>query len=99
MGRTPTLAQSDLLLRYDTALPRGLTLRATIDLLNLFDEDTETSVVGLYSNQALSFPEEEFYAGFDWARKAAKLRKLPRFGKASTFQSPREIRAGLRLSF
>ncbi|MFA6956250.1 MAG: hypothetical protein WC538_10300 [Thermoanaerobaculia bacterium] len=99
LGRTPTLTQTDLLLRYDIALPRSLTVRAAVDLLILFDEDTETSIVGLYSQQALSFPEEEFYSGFDWEQKATKLRKNARFGNASSFQAPRESRAGLRLSF
>jgi hypothetical protein len=102
LGRTPTLSRTDLLLahRFNFSGRFGLQLEANV--LNLFDEDTETFIYQLSNTGDVSgivTTDEAFFRGFDARSIQGRVTRDPLFGQAAQFQAPREVRLGLRLLF
>ena len=103
-GRTPTMSQFDLNLIQNIKLGGDRSLQLMANVLNLLDSDTATSRFPTETSAAagvgVSITEEQFFHGFDGrALVAAAGPRDPRFLQDSQFQSPREIRLGVRLIF
>ena len=106
LGRTSTLTQTDLYLEHEFPIFGNYGLELGVNILNLFDEDTETQIYNLYSEH-VELPEgpndgdyagaEAFFDGFD--PFAASLDADPRYGQAIAFQDPREVRFHVKLRF
>ena len=101
LGRTPTLTQTDLYLQHDFALSGRLGLQLSLNVLNLFDEDTPRVVWNNQDTEDLPLTEEEFFAGFDVNQVIAdnEVALDPRYGLAEVYQAPRELRLGVKLTF
>jgi hypothetical protein len=103
-GRTPTLSTIDLNLIQDIKLGGDTRLQLMANVLNLLDADTSisrfpTETAGAQGVQ-VDITEEQFFRGFNGeALVAAAGPRDPRFLQDSQFQSPREIRLGLRVIF
>jgi len=99
-GRTPTLSQTDLSLRQEFRLGE-LTLELVADLLNLFHQETVTSVFSAETRDIIAISNDDFFAGFDVQGlvEAQKTRRDPRFLQADGFQAPRTVRLLARLNF
>ncbi len=100
-GRTPTLTQTDLYLAHQFEFDKyGLEL--SMNVLNLFDEDTPLVVWNVQTTaEDLPLSEEEFFAGFEADQVIADndVQLDPRFGLNEVFQAPREIRFGVKFIF
>jgi hypothetical protein len=104
-GRTAPITQTNLLLQW--RVPLGKTLRATasMNVLNVFNQDTSTSIFPAMLNGAstsIVVPAQDWFAGrvdYDAAIAAQGTLRDPRFLMAQTFQPPRSIRLGIRFDF
>jgi hypothetical protein len=71
--------------------------------VNFFDQKTVTSVWSyeFQPGQAIDISEQDFYRGFNTQAliAAQELQRDPRFLKPVSYQSPREVRLGLKLDF
>lgn len=99
LGRTPTLTQTDLLVRKIFGAGRRYRVHLDLNALNLFDEDTEVALYSRYSNFNLQLSEDQFFAGFDPDQETMNLQRNPLFGMPTIYQSPREIWVSLRVMF
>lgn len=106
-GRTPTLSTFDLNLVQNIKLGGDRRLQLMANVLNILDSDKATSrfpteTAGSRGATA-NISEEEFFRGFDGRALVTAANGAqgadPRFLQDSQFQSPREIRLGLRLIF
>jgi hypothetical protein len=101
-GRTDTLSQVDLNLVQEFKLGGAKRLQVMANVLNLLDQQASVNRFSaeLEAN-GVSVDENLFYRGIDTRALIASqgLVRDPRFLKDSQFQSPREIRLGVRLTF
>ena len=76
-------------------------IEVRIDVLNLFDEDTVTSVLSAETRDVIAIGNDDFFDGFDVQALIAQQgsRRDPRFLQADGFQAPRTVRLLARLSF
>ena len=101
-GRTDTFSQVDLNLMQEFKLGGAKRLQVMANVLNLLDQQ---ATVNRFSAEleanGVSIDEDLFYRGIDTQALIASqhLVRDPRFLKDSEFQSPREIRLGVRLMF
>ena len=65
LGRTPVYSQTDLLVQHTLNLPRGTRLNASINVENLFDQDTITSIFPTVYRDNINIPFTDFFKGFD----------------------------------
>jgi len=98
LGRTPTITQTDLSLYQDVKLG-SFNLQFGLNVMNLFDEDTETRRQNSRQQQDLDITEEEFFAGFDYEELVATVDPEPQFNMANQFQAPREVRLSVKFEF
>jgi hypothetical protein len=103
-GRTPTLSSFDLNLVQDIKLGHDRRFQIMANILNILDSDKATSrfptETSLSAGTTVDISEDQFFRGFDGeALVAAAGPRDPRFLQDSQFQSPREIRLGVRLIF
>jgi outer membrane receptor protein involved in Fe transport len=103
-GRTPTMSQFDLNLVQDIKLGGDRRLQLMANILNILDADTATSrfptETALSTGATVDISEDQFFRGFDGrSLVAATGAPDPRFLQDSQFQSPREIRLGVRFIF
>jgi hypothetical protein len=103
LGRTPTLTQTDLALYQDVKLG-SFNLQFGLNVMNIFDEDTETRRWHGRTTQDLPVSEEEFFAGgWDYEALIAELDAEggldPRFNQADVFQAPRAVRISVKFEF
>ncbi|MDH3402531.1 MAG: TonB-dependent receptor [Acidobacteriota bacterium] len=102
LGRTPTLTATDLYVQHRFDLGGRYGLELSLNVLNLFDEDT-ARVIWNNQNTAEDLPlsEEEFFAGFEADQVIAdnNVALDPRYGLTEVFQAPREVRLGVKLTF
>lgn len=103
-GRTDTLTQTNLLLTW--RLPAMGTMRATatVNVLNLFDQDAVISRFPgmlLGTSTTIRVDPAQYFRGIDYAAGIAASGSAldPRFLLAQAFQPPRQVRVGLRLDF
>jgi outer membrane receptor protein involved in Fe transport len=102
LGRTPSLAQTDLLVQQQVPLPRNMRAVLAVNVINLFDQKTATLYATTPYRDAFSVPDAQFFAGFDPAAYAAanpSIRADPRFGLASTYQSQRAATLQFKVTF
>ncbi len=101
LGRTPTLTQTDLYLQHRFDIGDRYGLELSLNVINLFDEDTVRVVWNNQNTEDLPLTEEEFFAGFDADQLIAEndIPLDPRFGMDEVLQSRREVRIGAKLTF
>ena len=100
-GRTPTFSQTDLLAQHAFDIGGARQIVASVNVLNLFDQDTTTNVFNTYNRTNMTLSNELFFAGIDTeALMAARgIQVDPRFGQPNTFQAPRAVRFALKYTF
>lgn len=104
-GRTPMLSQTDLALQHEFRLGDGSTFQLSVNVENLFDQDTAKGIFSDETNGNLAVSDEEFFAGFNAAQKILEqanehvIAYDGRFLKADVFQERRKVRLGLKYSF
>jgi hypothetical protein len=101
-GRTDTLSQVDLNLVQEFKLGGAKRLQVMANVLNLLDQQASVNKSSAeLEADGVSIDENVFYRGIDTQALIASqhLVRDPRFLKDSAFQSPREIRLGVRLVF
>jgi outer membrane receptor protein involved in Fe transport len=102
LGRSPIFTQTDLLLQHEVPLPGQSRLNVGLNVLNLFDQDTDTRVFQARFRDSISgISDAQFFQGFDVAAIAAQrnLRPDPRFTLADQFLGARTIRLQAKLYF
>lgn len=101
LGRSPTFTQTDLFLSYDVKLGGTRKLQFSANVFNLFDQDTETRLSPNRYRDRIVISNPAFFAGFNADALAAQQSRRPdaQYGLPSLFQSPREVRLGLKLAF
>jgi hypothetical protein len=98
LGRSPTLTQTDVRLEQEFRFSRvSLTFAATV--LNLFDEDTVTSVQARLHPGTLTISDQDFVGGFDVRERIAEqgLSILPDYRYPNSFQAPRRVLLSMAL--
>ena len=101
LGRTPSLTQTDLSLYQDIKLG-SFNLQLGLNVLNLFDEDTETRRINERLSADLPIDTEEFFAGgWDYETLVAQLEAdgdtNPLFNQADQFQGRRSLRLSVKV--
>jgi len=110
MGRTDMLTQTDLTVQHEIKLGSRYSVQFMVNVLNLFDEDTElykwNRLLRADLPQSTGLTQFTFFnAPFDFnqvlANNAAAVDPLrdPRYGKGYIFQDPRLVRLGARIRF
>jgi outer membrane receptor protein involved in Fe transport len=101
LGRTPVYSQTDLLVQHTLNLPRGTRLNASINVENLFDQDTITSIFPTVYRDNINIPFTDFFKGFDpnAYAKANNLRPDARFTLPTAYQPRRTIRLMAKVLF
>lgn len=113
LGRSPMLSQTDLLLSHDLKLPKGMRASFQVNVNNLFDQDTWTSVGNSPYRDALvlpattgSTPASLFFAPAGFNTVAVQAARLPSSGRPSplyklpnAYQGARSIRLFAKISF
>lgn len=100
-GRTAAFSQTDLQLQHEFRLAGNRRITVLMNVINLFDQASETNVFQTQTRQGITVSEADFYRGVDTqALIAAQHTTLdPRFLMARDFQAPRAIRFGLKWTF
>jgi len=99
LGRTPTLTQTDVSFYQDIKIG-AFNLQLGINVLNLFDEDTETRRINERLDSDLPITEDQFFAGgWDYEALITPTRANPLFNQADQFQAPREVRLSVKFEF
>jgi len=102
-GNTSFLHSTDLYLQHEVKLGKRMRVAVSLNILNLFDQDTATSYhpFELFFGQAVAIGGDEFFRGFDTESLIAEQRLVrdARFLMERGFQAPRGIRLGMKLSF
>jgi len=102
-GRTPMFSQFDLYAQYEVKLGGAKRLILSGNVLNVLGSDTATN---LFRNRVqpgsqIAVTDEQFFRGVDTEAliAAQNLQQDPRFLMDAAFQTPRQVRLGLRLAF
>ena len=104
-GRTDVYSQTDLLVQHEFRMPGSRRLQLSLNVLNLFDQQTVTSVhTAQRRTGALNITEADFFAGrLDFASLIAAqttgLTLDPRFLQANSWQTPIAARIGVKFVF
>jgi hypothetical protein len=102
LGRTPTYSYTNLSLYYDLRFHTTPGVQLQLNVFNLFDQDTATTIYGTRWRDALSGVDDAgFFRGFDTEALAAtaKLRPDARYGQPSAFQGARSVRLEAKFRF
>lgn len=103
-GRTPTLSQTDLSARYEFKLPGSQRLQLALNVLNLFDQRTETAKYFTINKTStgVNFTDPEFFNGQLDVEQRIQERNLqydPRFLKSWFWQNERTATVSARFVF
>ena len=103
-GRTPTLSQTDLNARYEFRLGGTQRLQLALNILNLFDQRTETAKYFTINKTStgVSFTDPEFFNGELDVERRIQERNLqydPRFLKSWFWQTERTATVSARFIF
>jgi outer membrane receptor protein involved in Fe transport len=104
-GRTDPLTQADLLLQWRLPVGRGTNATVSLNVINLFNQDTVTSLFPAMLNgasTAIVVPPQDWFAGrvnYDALIAAQGTLRDPRFLLPQRFQAPRALRVGIRFDF
>jgi outer membrane receptor protein involved in Fe transport len=109
LGRTPFETQTDLNFAHHLTIKKKYGVDAQFIITNLFDQGTVEGFSTAQFRDALTLPggATQFFAGFDPvaiqaaanAVKSTTGRLDPRYGLASSFQSPRQARLLIKFVF
>jgi hypothetical protein len=102
-GRNAMINQTDLSLAYGLNVGGNRRLTATLNIINLFDQDESTRT---YQNMlmggstSVQVPRATYFGGYDYkAVVAASGAGDPRFMMVDRYQAPRTMRIGVRFEF
>ena len=102
-GRTPVYSQTDMVVQHSFRMASGRSLSVSLNVLNLFNQDT---TVGRYStyqqgNNSVTPDEHAFYAGTQTLASLIPTQavKDPRFLMDQFFQNPLQARFGIKFLF
>ena len=106
-GRTPTFSQTDMLVQHSFRVGGGRQLQFSLNILNLFNQDTATGKfvtedrsTGPTPDQALFYAGQENIADLVAASRAANPQFAdPRFLMDNAFQAPLQARFGVKFIF
>jgi hypothetical protein len=110
MGRLSGLTQTDLLLTHPFKIG-GFDLEVSLNVLNLFDQDTVTRIDNVQYFDDICEISAECDGSNDWYfselvpydyvtfMEANKASKNPLYGMPLTYQAPRTVRLGLKFIF
>lgn len=110
MGRLSGLTQTDLLLTHPFRIG-GYELEVSLNVLNLFDQDTVTRIDNVQYFDGICDVRADCDGSNGWyftnlvpydyetVMEAAKARKNPLYGSPLAYQDPRTVRLGLRFVF
>ena len=101
-GDTSWIPQTDLTLYYTFNFGRNLGLSFGLTILNLFDEDTATTIWPLTARQDVPLTNAQVAQGFDYAAELAALGPSAwdtRYLMDNTIQLPREVRFTVKFEF
>jgi hypothetical protein len=101
-GRTPVFSQTDLLLAHDFRLGGDNRIQLSVNVLNLFDQDTTLEVFNTQTRQDVSVDLAEYFAGqlnIQQLIGEQDIRTDSRFLQPSVFQAPRTIRLAVKYQF
>jgi hypothetical protein len=97
LGRKPFLWFANVYVEYGLRLGKT-TLNFNINVDNVFDVSTATSVYQYRTLYELMVPESDILAK-DWTLETSGYVPDPRFLKADAFSPPIAVRLGVRFSF
>ena len=102
-GRTPTYSQTDLFVAHNFRLPGAKTVQVSLNVLNLFNQDTAVGVFSTYQKVNGVTPNEAlFYTGQQTLESlitSQAIVKDPRFLMNNAFQAPLQARLGFKFLF
>jgi hypothetical protein len=111
-GRTPTFSQTDLLLQHEFRFMGSRGLQVSLNVLNLFNQDTATSkfsryhytngVSGSSAFGANALDEDLFYSGQQTLAQLIDAQNIvvhPSFLRDNAFQAPIQARVGVKFIF
>jgi outer membrane receptor protein involved in Fe transport len=109
LGRTGSLNQTDLYIWHEFGLPGNMRVHASMNIDNLFDQDTVTRLFTTRYRDALPVGDAQFFQGVNTAALVQQLnsdastsndiRPDPRFGQADQFLGARAIRVQAKFIF
>jgi hypothetical protein len=102
-GRTPTYSQTDLQVQHVFNMNSGRSLQVSVNVLNLFNQDTTVGRFSTYQqgNNSVTPDEAAFYSGRQTLASLIPTQavKDPRFLMDNAFQSPIQARFGIKFLF
>ncbi|MEO5895043.1 MAG: TonB-dependent receptor [Vicinamibacterales bacterium] len=103
-GRTPMFSQTDLLLQHGFRIGGGRRLELSVNVLNLFNQDTAVSKFSTYhKTNGINIPDEAaFYSGKQTLESLIASQgviKDARFLMDNAFQTPIQARFGVKFVF
>jgi hypothetical protein len=100
-GRTPVYSQTDFYIEHDFQLGGGRRLQLSLNILNLFDQDTVTGRVSEETWDDVYVGRDEFFRGIDvqWLIEEQDTFRNPYFLMDWRYQAPREVRIGVKFLF
>ena len=102
-GRTPMFSQTDMFVQHSFKMAGGRSLQFSVNVLNLFSQDTATGKYSVYHKVNGVTPDEAlFYAGKQTVASlitSQNVVKDPRFLQADAFQAPLAARFGVKFLF
>ncbi len=108
-GRTPTFSQTDMLVQHSFRIGGGRQLQLSMNVLNLFNQDTAIGrnstyqkTNGVAGSGAFALDEQLFYRGQQTLEQlivAQNIIRNPLFLMDNTFQAPIQARFGVKFIF
>ena len=102
LGETPWIYQTDLSLWQNFKLSSRFNFSIGLTVLNLFDQDTETSFWTVRNVTDLPLTDAEIAGGYNYEAALAEISPNgldTRYGIADAFQAPRDVRLTFKLEF
>ena len=102
LGRTPTYSRTDLLVQHTVKLVQQTRVNVSVNVINLFDQDTATGYNTTPYRDPINLSNEAFFAGFNLntaVANTAGIRTDARFRQPNAFLARREIRLAATVSF
>lgn len=100
-GRTPVSSQTDFYVEHDFELKGGKRIQLSLNVINLFDQATVTGITSLETWDSIFVTGRQFFQGIDIQSLIEEqgTYRNPFFLLGWRFQSPREIRLGVKFMF
>jgi hypothetical protein len=100
-GRTPTLSQFDLRLAYAHNLPKGFRAEVSVDVFNIFNQQTPVAVDQSYTSDRVLPIEGGTYDDLKTLKTTSGTppKLNPNYGQPTAYQAPLSVRLGARITF